>query len=208
MNLLTYNALLYATEVIIPVGMDGMAIVGARQTLAGIHEIRDLWPARPLNLLAVLPTSVNTATNATRAAFEALDADPEMRDRLYRRGIRQCIDVTYALTQETNNLGVPPRGAARRRTSTRSSGSSGTAAPAPSAPASSVVPGVTASRKSRPTFAVAQDPLDARPGWVYRSDAPVPVPAAAPEAPSPTAERFEPGRATPAAPRDWVASGF
>lgn len=55
---------------------------------------------------------------------------------------------------------------------------------------------------------MAQDPLDARPGWVYRSDAPVPVPAAAPEAPSPTAERFEPGRATPAAPRDWVASGL
>ncbi len=109
MNLLTYNALLYATEVIIPVGMDGMAIVGARQTLAGIHEIRDLWPARPLNLLAVLPTSVNTATNATRAAFEALDADPEMRDRLYRRGIRQCIDVTYALTQRQTIWEYAPR---------------------------------------------------------------------------------------------------
>src|SRR5690242_232938 len=33
MNLLTYNALLYAEELIVPVGMDLMAIIGARQTL-------------------------------------------------------------------------------------------------------------------------------------------------------------------------------
>ena len=108
MNLLTYNALLYASEVIIPIGMDGMAIVGARQTLAGIHEIRDLWPSRRLDLLAVLPTSVNN-TNATRAAFEALDADPEMRERLFRRGIRQCIDLTYALTQRQTIWEYAPR---------------------------------------------------------------------------------------------------
>lgn len=108
MNLLTYNALLYAEEVVLPVGMDGMAIVGARQTLAGIHEIRELWPDRRLDLLAVLPTSINT-TNATRAAFEAMDGDPEMRDHLYRRGIRQCIDVTYALTQRQTIWEYAPR---------------------------------------------------------------------------------------------------
>jgi len=109
MNLLTYNALLYATEVVIPVGMDGMAILGARQTLAGIREIRDLWPDRRLDLLAVLPTAVNTTTHATRAAFEAMDADAEMRSHLYRRGIRQCIDVTYALTQRQTIWEYAPR---------------------------------------------------------------------------------------------------
>jgi chromosome partitioning protein len=108
MNLLTYNALLFATEIVIPVAMDGMAIVGARQTLAGVHEIRDLWPDRPLDLLAVLPIAVN-ATNATRAAFDAIEADPEMRERLYRRGIRQCIDVTYALTQQQTIWDYAPR---------------------------------------------------------------------------------------------------
>jgi chromosome partitioning protein len=108
MNLLTYNALLFASEVVIPVGMDGMAILGARQTLAGIHEIRDLWPDRTLDLLAVLPIAVNT-TNATRAAFDAMEADPELRDRLYRRGIRQCIDVTYALTQRQTIWEYAPR---------------------------------------------------------------------------------------------------
>jgi cellulose biosynthesis protein BcsQ len=56
----------------------------------------------------VLPTAVN-ATNATRAAFEALEADSEMRDRLYRRGIRQCIDVTYALTQRQTIWEYAPR---------------------------------------------------------------------------------------------------
>jgi chromosome partitioning protein len=99
MNLLTYNVLLYAHEVVIPVGMDSMAIIGARQTLDGIREIRELWPERPLDILAVLPTAVNVTTIATRAAFDALERDPSLSDRLYRRGVRQCIDVTYALAQ-------------------------------------------------------------------------------------------------------------
>lgn len=100
MNLLAYNALLFATEVVIPVGMDSMAVLGARQTLAGIREIRELWPERRLDLLALLPTSVNVTTHASRAAFEAFDADPDLRHRLYRRGIRQCIDLTYAIAQK------------------------------------------------------------------------------------------------------------
>ena len=99
MSLLTYNVLLYASDIVVPVGMDGMAILGARQTLRGVQEIRDLWPDRRLDLLAVLPTAVNASTNATRATFEVLEQDGEIRDRLYRPGIRQCIDVTYALTQ-------------------------------------------------------------------------------------------------------------
>jgi chromosome partitioning protein len=109
MSLLTYNALLLASEVIVPVGMDGMAILGARQTLAGVREIRDLWPDRRLDLLAILPTSVNVTTNATRAAFDALGEDPDLRDRLYRRGIRQCIDVTYAITQRQTIWEYAPR---------------------------------------------------------------------------------------------------
>lgn len=109
MNLLTYNALLYASELIVPVAMDAMAIVGARQTLAGVHEIRELWADRRLDLLAVLPTSVNTTTNATRAAVEALEADADMGSRLYRRGIRQCIDLTYALAQRQTIWEYAPR---------------------------------------------------------------------------------------------------
>jgi len=109
MNLLTYNALLFASDLILPVSMDGMAILGARQTLAGIHQIRELWPDRRLELLAVLPTSVNVSTNATRAAFDALADDAEMGSRLYRRGIRQCIDVTYAITQRQTIWEYAPR---------------------------------------------------------------------------------------------------
>jgi chromosome partitioning protein len=84
MSLLTYNVLLYVNDLIVPVAMDGMAIVGARQTLAGIREIAELWPDRRLDLMAVLPVGVNS-TNATRAAFDALDGDPCMAARLYRR---------------------------------------------------------------------------------------------------------------------------
>ena len=96
MSLLTYNALLAATELMVPVGMDSLALTGARQTLDGVREIRALWPDRTLELTAVVPTSVNAQTYATRASFEALEQDLEMGPRLFQPGIRQCIDLTYA----------------------------------------------------------------------------------------------------------------
>lgn len=96
MGLLTYNALLCANEVIVPVGMEPMALIGARQTLNGIAEARELWPDRGLEVRAVLPVGVNVTTRATRATMAALEADPELSRYLYPRGIRQCIDLTYA----------------------------------------------------------------------------------------------------------------
>ena len=118
MSLLTYNVLIHATELVIPVTMDSMAILGARQTLAGVREIRELWPDRPLDVLAVLPTCINTTTNGTRVAFDVLDSDTEMGPRLFRRGIRQCIDVTYAIAQRQTIWEVraaEPRGERLRR---------------------------------------------------------------------------------------------
>ena len=96
MGLLTYNALLCATEIVMPVGMDSLALVGARQTLDGVREVRSLWPDRKLTLSAVVPTGVNPQTHAARAALAALEADEEMSGRLFKQGIRQCIDLTYA----------------------------------------------------------------------------------------------------------------
>ncbi|HYE84718.1 MAG TPA: ParA family protein [Vicinamibacterales bacterium] len=96
MNLLTYNALLCAGELVMPVGMDTMALAGARQTLDGVNEIRGLWPDRRLQLVAVVPTAVNMNTHASRATMQALAADREMAPALFERGIRQCIDLTYA----------------------------------------------------------------------------------------------------------------
>lgn len=96
MNLLTYNALLCASELVMPVGMDTMALAGARQTLDGVNEIRGLWTDRSIKLAAVVPTAINPQTHATRATLQALAADVEMGPALFARGIRQCIDLTYA----------------------------------------------------------------------------------------------------------------
>jgi chromosome partitioning protein len=96
MSLMTYNALLYANEVIVPVAMDSLSIIGARQTLEGIAQVHQLWSDRDLRVLAVLPTSVNSTMIATRAALIALERDHLLSEALYRPGIRQCIDLTYA----------------------------------------------------------------------------------------------------------------
>lgn len=109
MGLLTCNALLFATELVVPIGMEPMALVGARQTLDGIAEIRSLWPDHPIRLRAVVPTGVNAATHATRATLEALDGDARMREHVFRPGIRQCMDLTYATAQGQTIWEYAPR---------------------------------------------------------------------------------------------------
>jgi chromosome partitioning protein len=96
MSLLTFNGLLYADRLVIPVAMDQVSIIGARQTMNGVGEVNQLWPERRLEVLAVLPTYVNAATVATRAALAALKADPVLGPRVFDPGIRQCLDLTYA----------------------------------------------------------------------------------------------------------------
>ncbi len=109
MNLLTYNALLYAEELMIPVSMDLMAVIGARQTLSGVAQVRQLWPERPLNILAVLPTFVHSGTHASRAALDVLEHDPAMGVHVFRPGIRQCIDLNYAMASHETIWEYAPR---------------------------------------------------------------------------------------------------
>jgi len=109
MNLLTYNALLFAEELVIPVGMDLMAVIGARQTLNGVMQVRELWPDRRLDLLAVLPTFVHSGNHATRATMEALESDAAIRDHVFKPGIRQCIDLNYATASHQTIWEYAPR---------------------------------------------------------------------------------------------------
>lgn len=109
MNLLTYNALLFAEELVIPVGMDLMAVIGARQTLSGIVQVRDLWPERKLEVLAVLPTFVHSGNHATRATLDALEGDPALGKYVFRPGIRQCIDLNYATASRQTIWEYAPR---------------------------------------------------------------------------------------------------
>lgn len=109
MSLLTYNTLLFAGEVVMPVSMDALAITGARQTLDGIAAIRGLWPDKPLALTAVVPTAVSTQTHAAKAALSALDADAVMAPAVFAQGIRQCIDLTYAAAARQTIWEYAPR---------------------------------------------------------------------------------------------------
>jgi len=109
MNLLTYNALLFAEELVIPVGMDLMALIGARQTFNGVVQVRDLWPERRLELLAVLPTFVHSGNHATRATLDALEQDAAVGKYVFRPGIRQCIDLNYATASHQTIWEYAPR---------------------------------------------------------------------------------------------------
>jgi chromosome partitioning protein len=109
MSLITFNTLLFSNGVVIPVGMDLMGVIGARQTMNGITEVRELWPDRRLEVLAVLPTMVNPVTNASRATLEAIEQDSQLGAHLYTRGIRQCLDLTYAAARHETIWEYAPR---------------------------------------------------------------------------------------------------
>jgi chromosome partitioning protein len=109
MNLLTFNALLFAEELIIPVGMDLMAVIGARQTFNGVLQVQDLWPDRKLDLLAVVPTFVHSGNHASRATLEALTRDAAVGQHVFRPGIRQCIDLNYATASHQTIWEYAPR---------------------------------------------------------------------------------------------------
>ena len=109
MNLLTVNALLFAEELVIPVGMDLMAVIGARQTMNGILQIHELWPERRLDILAVLPTFVHSGTWATRATLDALRAEVALGMHVVQPGIRQCIDLNYATASRQTIWEYAPR---------------------------------------------------------------------------------------------------
>jgi chromosome partitioning protein len=96
MGLLTFNALNAATDIVMPVAMDWMAIMGARRTLQGIRTILDRRGSGLDGRIVVLPTMVNSVTIATRAALQALQSDAELSPLLCEPGIRQCLDLTYA----------------------------------------------------------------------------------------------------------------
>lgn len=109
MNLLAYNALLCATELVVPLAMDTLSLMGARQTLDGVREIRTLWPDRRLELSAVIPTAVQSHTHATRGVLAALSADAEMGPVLVQPGVRQCIDLVYAAAAHQTIWEYAPR---------------------------------------------------------------------------------------------------
>jgi len=84
-------------------------VIGARQTFDGILQVRDLWPERRLDVLAVVPTSVHNGNHATRATIEALENDPLIGPHVYQAGIRQCIDLNYATASHQTIWEYAPR---------------------------------------------------------------------------------------------------
>lgn len=111
-NILTYNAVLYAEEIVVPVGMDPMAIVGAVQTLRGVAQISKIWPEHALGIAAVLPIAVSPTTHATRASIDALGRHPQLAPWLYKPGIRKCIALTYAAAARQTIWEHAPRSSA------------------------------------------------------------------------------------------------
>jgi chromosome partitioning protein len=109
MSLLAYNALLFANELVVPVGMDSLAVAGARQTLDGVAEIRRLWPDRRLSISAIVPNAISLHTHAARATLAALADDPEMQAHVFPPGIRQCLDLTYAAAAHQTIWEYAPR---------------------------------------------------------------------------------------------------
>ncbi len=108
MSVMNCNVLLYVDELVVPVGMDWMGLIAARQTLLSVSEIRRLWQKPTINAV-VLPTMVNASTSATRATLVALANDPHLAPHVFLPGIRQCLDLTYATSSRQTIWEYAPR---------------------------------------------------------------------------------------------------
>src|SRR5438270_639086 len=78
-------------------------------TLNGVLQVRELWPDRKLELLAVLPTFVHNGNHASRATIDALTGDAVIGQYVFHPGIRQCIDLNYATASHQTIWEYAPR---------------------------------------------------------------------------------------------------
>ena len=66
-----HNVLLYVDELIIPISMDFLALMGSSQIFESIKMIRDLWE-KDLRVCGILPTFVNKNQSMSRNILEAI----------------------------------------------------------------------------------------------------------------------------------------
>ena len=71
LSLMNQNALVYADSVVIPVSCDYLSLVGVRQVLKTLRNVRELLQHR-VDLLGVLPTFFDVRNKICREAVEAL----------------------------------------------------------------------------------------------------------------------------------------
>lgn len=71
LSLMNQNALVYADSVLIPVSCDYLSLVGVRQVLRTLKQVRTLLK-HEVRLLGVLPTFYDVRTTISRDAIEAL----------------------------------------------------------------------------------------------------------------------------------------
>ncbi len=71
LSLMNQNALVYADSVIIPVSCDYLSLVGVRQVMRTLKNVRELL-RHPINLVGVLPTFYDIRNNISRESMDVL----------------------------------------------------------------------------------------------------------------------------------------
>ena len=72
LSLLHQNALLFAEELIIPVSMDYLSLLGAQQIIESIAFLRRFFERSP-SLLGIIPTLFDQRTNISSEIYEAIE---------------------------------------------------------------------------------------------------------------------------------------
>lgn len=85
MNLINVNVLAYCDEVIVPVGMDYLSEVGARQTMEIIEEIKWITDKSRIEY-RILPTFYDSRTKISKTVLK--DLQDHFGDRLFNTVIR------------------------------------------------------------------------------------------------------------------------
>ena len=91
LSLVNQNALLYADEVLIPISMDFLAMLGAKQVLNNLDMVEKYFE-KSLKVVGVLPTFYDERTNISREVLESLK-------KVYKNKVLPTIRIDTKLAQ-------------------------------------------------------------------------------------------------------------
>lgn len=98
MSLSTYNAMVVASHLLIPVQMEGLSVFGLSAVLAAMKEVKEGRFAlnKDLELLGLLPVMLDERPVIVRQALSTLRE--KYKEKILKHGVRRCIKVNEAQT--------------------------------------------------------------------------------------------------------------
>lgn len=105
LSVLTINALNYANEVLIPVQVEILALLGLTQLLDTIKEVRGVLNPG-LKVMGIIPSMFDNRRNLSQEVLRELEKN--CKERIFKTMIRECVKIAEAPSFNKSVLAYAP----------------------------------------------------------------------------------------------------